>query len=277
MAARSQFFVTVFAEKQIQRAAPKNCYCHPPVRILYITCSYGLGRKPISMLCIRFASSHCLHLPNLPTPPTSYAAASHSLLVPRIFMPFTAPTAANISSCLVISAAKTYRTFRLDKYTSRRVFCLQVSSTSDEQQSENPTHLLCCCKPCLSSFIRSFPFHFVAFSLAGSVVIPWPPPPSATTSLLPRLKQSLLRRLSFYFAPLVETAQSNGFTSQPSFHFISLQYASSFLIPRLSQPHSSIPVWQPGYCHCTFFRLAGRFLSHIPCYSDRQARKPHTT
>jgi hypothetical protein len=108
MAARSQFFVTVFAEKQIQRAAPKNCYCHPPVRILYITCSYGLGRKPISILCIRFASSHCLHLPNLPTPHTSYAVASHSLLVPRNFMPFTAPTAANISSYLVISAAKSF-------------------------------------------------------------------------------------------------------------------------------------------------------------------------
>ena len=42
MAARSQIFVTVFAEKQIQRAAPKICYCHPPVCILYIMCSYGL-------------------------------------------------------------------------------------------------------------------------------------------------------------------------------------------------------------------------------------------
>ena len=40
-------------------------------------------------------SSHCLHLPCLPTPPTFHAAASHSLLVPRNFMPFTAPTAAN--------------------------------------------------------------------------------------------------------------------------------------------------------------------------------------
>ena len=152
-----------------------------------------------------------------------------------------------------------------------------MSSKSDKQQSENPTHFHCCCKPCLSSFIRFFPFHFVAFSLAGSVVILWTHPPSATTSLLPRLKQSLILRLSFYFAPLVETAQSSGFTSQPSFHFISLQYASSFLIPRLSQPHSSIPVWQPGYCSRTFFRLAGRFLFHIPCYSDRQARKTTTT
>jgi hypothetical protein len=64
-------------------------------------------------------SSHCLYLPSLPTPRTFYAVASHSLLVPRNFMPFPAPTAANISSYLVISAAKTYRTFRLDKNTSR--------------------------------------------------------------------------------------------------------------------------------------------------------------
>ena len=41
------------------------------------------------------ASNHCLHLPSLPTQPTSHAVASHSLLVPRNFMPFTAPTAAN--------------------------------------------------------------------------------------------------------------------------------------------------------------------------------------
>jgi hypothetical protein len=113
------FLSRYLQEKQIQRAAPKKCYCHPPVRILYITCSYGLGRKPISILCIRFASSHCLHLPILPTPPTSHAVASHLLLVPRNFMPFTAPTAANISSCLVISAAKTYRTFQFYKNTSR--------------------------------------------------------------------------------------------------------------------------------------------------------------
>ena len=53
-------------------------------------------------------SSHCLHLPFLPTPNTSNAAASLLLLVPRNFMPFTAPTAANISSCLVISAAKSH-------------------------------------------------------------------------------------------------------------------------------------------------------------------------
>jgi len=49
----------------------------------YIMCK---GIKP---------SSHCLHLPNLPTPPTFQAVASHSLLVPRNFMPFTALTAAN--------------------------------------------------------------------------------------------------------------------------------------------------------------------------------------
>ena len=44
--------------------------------------------------------------------------ATH-LLVPRKLMPFTARTAAYISSYLVISAAKTHRTFRLDKNTSR--------------------------------------------------------------------------------------------------------------------------------------------------------------
>ena len=31
----------------------------------------------------------------------------------------------------------------------------------------------------------------------------------------------------------------------------------------LSQTHISILVWQPGYCHRTFFRLAGRFLTHV--------------
>ena len=40
-------------------------------------------------------SSQCLHLPSLPTPPTFHAVASHSLLVSRNFMPFTASTAAN--------------------------------------------------------------------------------------------------------------------------------------------------------------------------------------
>jgi hypothetical protein len=41
-------------------------------------------------------SSHCLHLPFLPTLRTFHAVASSSLLVPRNFTTFTAPTAANI-------------------------------------------------------------------------------------------------------------------------------------------------------------------------------------
>jgi hypothetical protein len=49
------------------------------------------------------------------------------------------------------------------------------------------------------------------------------------------------------------------------------------IVQSLSQTHSSTPVWQPGYCHRTFFRLAGRFLSHMLRHSDRQARKPTTT
>ena len=40
-------------------------------------------------------SSHCLHLPFLPTPHTFHAVASSLLLVPRNFTTFTAPTAAN--------------------------------------------------------------------------------------------------------------------------------------------------------------------------------------
>jgi len=163
------------------------------------------------------ASNHCLHLPFLPTQHTFHAVASHSLLVPRNFMPFTAPTAANISSFLVISAAKTYRTFRLYKYTSRWAFCLQVSSTSDEQQSENPTHLPVAASNCLSSAIFRPLFAGHLASLAGSYFpdtcyhtfqsLRWP---QST-----RLKQSLVPRLSFYFAPLIDTAQSSGFTSQP--------------------------------------------------------------
>ena len=133
----------------------------------YIMCK---GIKP---------SSHCLHPPSLPTPPTFQAVASHSLLVPRNFMPFTAPTAANISSCLVISAAKTYRTFRLYKHKSRWVFCLQVSSTSDEQQSENPFHLHVAASDFVhSSSIRSTTFHCIQ---AGRFGHSWTPPSSATT------------------------------------------------------------------------------------------------
>ena len=156
------------------------------------------------------------------------------------------------------------------------LFCLQVSSTSDEQQSENPTHFPCCCKQFRSFVLNTLPPLFtVTFSLAGSY-FPWTHS-FVRRPLIPRLKQSLVPRLSFYFAPLVETAQSSGFTSQPSRMSFTVVLPSSSLIQSLSQPHSSIPVWQPGYCHSHLFSARRTLPSHIPCYSDRQARKPTTT
>jgi hypothetical protein len=68
-----------------------------------------------------------------------------------------------------------------------------------------------------------------------------------------------------------------GFTSQPFKDVLQSRPPLVSRHPITFAPHSSIPVWQPGYCPRTFFRLAGRFLSHIPCYSDRQARKPTST
>jgi hypothetical protein len=85
MVARSQFFVTVFAEKQIQRAAPKICYCHPPEFTLHnrLLWSWQKAHKPIMYKAFQ-ASKHCLHLPILPTPPTILLlqAIVLSLLVP---------------------------------------------------------------------------------------------------------------------------------------------------------------------------------------------------
>ena len=97
------------------------------------------------------------------------------------------------------------------------VFCLQVSSTSDEQQSESPTHFPCCCKQ-----FRSFVLNTLHSISLHSV---WQVRSFVDTSFVgdhsfPCLKQSLVPRLSFYFAPLIETAQSSGFTSQPSFRSI---------------------------------------------------------
>ena len=68
MAARSQFFVTVFAEKQIQRAAPKKLLLSSTGSYVYIIGSYGLGRKPISPLCkvttaCTLLPAHSTHFP----------------------------------------------------------------------------------------------------------------------------------------------------------------------------------------------------------------------
>jgi len=94
-------------------------------------------------------------------------------------MPFTAPTAANKLRSSSYQLLKPNRTFQLDKNTSRWVFCLQVSSTSDEQQSENPTHLpVAASNFAHSSSIRSTPFHIIQSGRFGHS---WTPPSSATT------------------------------------------------------------------------------------------------
>ena len=209
------------------------------------------------------ASKHCLHLPFPPTPPTFTAVASHSLLVPRNFMPFTAPTAANISSCLVISAAKS---FPLPSCTSIQAGEFFVYKSVLQVTGSNlRIHHTCKLLQAIS-FIRPqyAPLHFTSFSLAGSVI-----------------RGRLLRQRPLIPAHKAEprfSAQLLNMLHQPAFiAFHSLRSFRSSFTQSLSQPHSSIPVWQPGYCHRTFFRLAGRFLSHILCYSDWQARKPLTT
>ena len=45
-------------KKQLHRGAPKNAPLLPPQACIYIMCSYGLGRKPISTLCK--AATACL-------------------------------------------------------------------------------------------------------------------------------------------------------------------------------------------------------------------------
>ena len=115
------------------------------------------------------ASNHCLHLPSLPTPPTSFAVASHSLLVPRNFMPFTAPTAAHK---LHSSAYKLLKPTALSGFTRIQAgeyfvykSVLQVTSSNLRIQH---TYLLLQA----ISFIRPqyAPLHFTSFSLAGSVI-----------------------------------------------------------------------------------------------------------
>jgi hypothetical protein len=116
------------------------------------------------------------------------------------------------------------------------------------------------------SFIRPqyTPLHFTAFSLAGSVIrgrLLRQRPLIPTHKAKPRSSAQLLRMLH-----------------QPAFiPFHSLRSFRSSFTQSLSQPHSSTPVWQPGYCQRTFFRLAGRFLSHIPRHSVRQSRKTTST
>jgi hypothetical protein len=47
------FFVTVFAEKSKYTEARQKMHPLHHHKLLYIMCSYGLGRKPISTLCIK--------------------------------------------------------------------------------------------------------------------------------------------------------------------------------------------------------------------------------
>ena len=88
-----RFFLSRYLQKKANtpRRARKKAH-FTTGQLLYIIGSYGLGRKPISPLCTRpFRQvTTALHLPSLPTPATFHAVASHSLLVPRNFMPFTA-------------------------------------------------------------------------------------------------------------------------------------------------------------------------------------------
>ena len=132
-------------------------------------------------------------------------------------MPFTAPTAANISSCLVISAAKS---LPLSSYTSIQAG-VSILFTSQFYKWRTviwvPDSLSFCCKQLsvachIPSFVCWPPCKSGRFVLPGHLLshIPSLRWPQST-----RLKQSLVPRLSFYFAPLVETAQSSGFTSQP--------------------------------------------------------------
>jgi hypothetical protein len=226
-------------------------------------------------------SSHCLHLPNLPTPHTLQAVASSLLLVPRNFTTFTAPTAAHIGYYIVLSlmynfvrlsgveAHSQYKLLKptaLSGCTSKQAGEYSVYKSVLQVTSSNlRTHLTFMLLQAIS-FIRPqyAPLHFTSFSLAGSVIRgrllnrrPLIPSHKAKPPLSAQLI-NMLHQLAFI-----------------SFHSLR-SFRSSFTLS-LSQPHRSTPVWQPGYCHRTSFRLAGRFLSHIPPYSDRQARKPTST
>jgi len=180
-------------------------------------------------------------------------------------MPFTAPTAANISSCLVISAAKSFPLSSLTRIKAGEYFVyksvLQVTSSNLRIQHtymllQAIVLFLLLCPPC---FVTSQSGRFGRYSGDASFVRD--PFITPTHKAKPPSSAQLLRMLH-----------------QPSFK-VAFTASSSIvvIVQSLSQPHSSTPVWQPGYCPRTFFRLAGRFLSHIPRYSVRQARKPITT
>ena len=178
-------------KKQIHRGAPGKKHTSPPEATSHNN-SYDLAYFFIGInVIIRQAhnfimckgikpSSHCLHLPFLPTPHTFHAVASSLLLVPRNFTTFTAPTAANIGynqfsgmlrKYVLHSQYQLLKPTALSSSTSKQAgefFCLQVSSTSDEQQSENPTHLPVAASNCLSSAIFRPLFAGHLASLAGS-------------------------------------------------------------------------------------------------------------
>ena len=125
------------------------------------------------------ASNHCLHLPFLPTPPTFHAVASHSLLVPRNLMPFTAPTAANkprSSAYQLLSPTSLSGWTRIQAgefFAYKSV--LQVTSSN--------LRILHTCYVAASNFvhsssIRSTTLHFIQSGRFGHS---WTPPSSVTT------------------------------------------------------------------------------------------------
>jgi hypothetical protein len=115
------------------------------------------------------ASNHCLHLPFLPTPPTFHAVASHSLLVPRNFMPFTAPQQQ------IFPRTSSYQQLSptaLSGYTSIQAGEYFVYKSVLQVMSSNlRIHLTYMLLQAIS-FIRPqyTPLHFTSFCLAGSVI-----------------------------------------------------------------------------------------------------------
>jgi hypothetical protein len=178
-------------------------------------------------------------------------------------MPFTAPTAANISSYLVISAAKSYRTFRLYKHTSR-VSILFTSQFYKWRAAIWESNTLAMLLQAIS-FIRPqyAPLHFIAFSLAGSVI-----------------RGHLLRQwplIPAHKAKPHSSAQLLSMLHQPAFiSFHSLRSFRSSFTQSLSQPHSSILNGYMHSCQLTFW--LGRSLAHThstPQHPDLS--QPHTT
>jgi len=160
------------------------------------------------------------------------------ILVPRKLMPFTARTAANISSYLVISAAYTYplsSNTRIYKPVSNLV---TSSSTGFEpcQQAMSFEHgWQVIWEPLTYMLLQAIsfnrpqyaPLNFTAFSLAGSVI-----------------RGRLLRQrplIPSHKAKPPESAQLLSMLHQPAFiPFHSLRSFRSSFTQSLSQPHSSI-------------------------------------